>query len=262
MTRSMLSASWLVMLFLILMTGCAKLPSAAVDGVPALEDGVLTVATAITPPFESYDPVTSELTGFDIDLATLIAESFGVSIEWRVMAFADLIPALEEDEVEMVIAAMYVTPEREERVDFSRGYLDTGLVMVIPAGNDFIEDPLSITALRVGVKQGATGERWIDALAEANAGAIEIYRYEETRDSLEDLEAGFIDVVLNDHINSLIYIQSHPELKVGSEIMEGATLGIAVKEGNTSLLDVINQTLSSLEAQGVIDDLYSRWILS
>jgi polar amino acid transport system substrate-binding protein len=58
--------------------------------------------------------------GFDVDLAQMIARRIGVPVGWKVMGFADLPPALQGGLVDMVIAAMYITPQRLQIVDMSQ----------------------------------------------------------------------------------------------------------------------------------------------
>ncbi len=70
------------------------------------------VGTALTEPFEYHDLQTGELVGFDVAIAQRIADRLNVEIEWVEMPFANLIPALEDQYVDMTIAAMYITPER------------------------------------------------------------------------------------------------------------------------------------------------------
>lgn len=219
----------------------------------------LVVGTATTPPFEFYNE-DGDLVGFDIDLAYLLAEQMGQRIEWKVLAFADLLPALEAGDVDLVIAAMYITPEREKLVDFSLSYLETGLVMVVGEDADPINDPSNLEGLRVGVKIGATGERWIDGLVAEEGRNFELFRYQDTRDSLDDLRQGYLDVVLNDQINTLIYMHNYQGLKIGSDIIERANLGIAIREGNTEMLTQVNTCLENLKNSGELERLYERWI--
>ncbi len=240
-------------------TGCNAQEPVAQPIVSAV-DSTLVIGTAITPPFEFYGPETGDLVGYDVDLATSIAKSLGRRLEWRVLAFADLLPALQAGDVDMVLAAMYITPEREAMVDFSHPYLETGLVMVVRHDTPFIDDPLALAGLNIGVKQGATGERWIDALAAQSDDPFTIFRYEKTQSSLEDLASGFLDIALNDRINTLYYMQTNPGVKIGSDILEPASLGIAVRQGDHELLYAIDVVLDDLAASGMMDELYARWI--
>jgi len=223
------------------------------------QQGRLTVGTALTAPFEFHDPETGALVGFDVEIARAIAARLGVPVEWKEMAFADLLPTLEKGEVDLVIAAMYITPERQQRVAMSDPYLGTGLIMVVRATETDINTVDDLAGRVVGVKEGATGARFARHLQDQGM-AFTIQEYADTRDSLEDLSRGFADVVLNDKINSMEYIRTHRDLKIVGDILEPADLGIAVRQGDTELLALVNEVLQSLRDAGTLEKLYAQWI--
>ncbi len=231
---------------------------------PRLRDiqhaGKLVIGTALTSPFEFHDPATNDLVGFDVDLATLIANRLDVAVEWKEMAFADLLGELKVGKVDIVIAAMYITPARETLVDFTQPYLSTGLVMVVRAGEDRISDFESLAGKTLGVKEGATGEQWADMLRDEQGIAMTILRYENTLDSLDDLNTGLLDVVFNDKLNTLEYIKTHPGVQIVGDVFAPAGLGIAVQPGDDDLRAILNDVLSDLQQSGQIDCLFDQWI--
>lgn len=260
--------SWVGMGMLIWMVlaTCGRAPQPATPDAalaPRLQElqqqGRLTVGTALTAPFEFHDPETGALVGFDVEIAKAIAARLGVPIEWKEMAFADLLPTLEKGEVDLVIAAMYITPERQQRVAMSDSYLATGLVMVVRATETRLNRADDLAGRVVGVKEGATGARFARRLQDQGM-AFTIQEYADTRDSLEDLSRGFADVVLNDKINSMEYIKTHHDLKIVGDILEPASLGMAVRQGDTELLALVNDVLQSLRDTGKLEDFYAHWI--
>lgn len=221
--------------------------------------GRLVVATAITRPFEYHDERTNALVGFDVDLANAIARRIGVPVEWKEMGFAELLPTLQAGKADLVIAAMYITPQRQEIVDFSQPYLDTGLVVVVRADETAIGGLNDLAGKIVGVKESATGARYAARL-QAEGVPITVRKYLETSDSLEELENGYVDAVFNDKLNTLEYIKTHPGVKIVGEVFDPAGLGIAVRQGDRELLDLVNDVLRSLQASGELDRMYTRWI--
>ncbi len=229
--------------------------------------GVLMVGTAITEPFEYYDPDTGELIGFDIDTAEYIADKLGVELEWVEMPFANLIPSLQDRKVDMIIAAMYIKPEREELVDFSEPYINTGLVMVARPGLQAqVKTIQDLPGLKVGVKIGATGAELAQELI-AGGIALESKEYKDTFDSFLDLEIGRVDVVFNDYLNTLVYIKdSQSDLVIVTNeagevnFLSQAGLGIAVHQGDRELLDLINAALMEMSQDGSFDRLYEDWL--
>lgn len=230
--------------------------------------GVLVVGTAITEPFEFHHPETDELVGFDVDTAEVIADRLGVELEWVEMPFANLIPSLQERKVDMTIAAMYITPERESLVDFAHPYLDTGLVMVVrPETQPQVTRAEDLAGLRVGVKIGATGAQLAQELV-AGGIPLDVVEYKDTFDSILDLEIGRVDVVFNDYLNTLVYIKdSQSTLEIvtnGSdqiEFLSQVGLGIAVHAGDRELLDEINAALAAMKEDGTFDRLVAAWLM-
>lgn len=231
------------------------------------EKGVLVVGTSITKPFEFHASETEDLSGFDVDIAKYIANKLGVELEWVEMPFANLIPAVVEQKVDMTIAAMYITEEREALVDFSQPYIKTGLIMVTQANTaDSIHKVQDLAGKTVGVKIGATGETFAKALISEGID-VQIVPYQNSLDSLLDLEIGRIDVVFNDYLNTLVYLREYEAnlfICTGTDgnvlFLSNAGLGIAIHQGNGELLDKINVILDDMETSGYTEQLYTTWL--
>lgn len=231
--------------------------------------GILIVGTAITEPFVFHDPHTDALIGLDIDIANYIAEQLGVDIKFIEMPFANLIPALQDAKIDMVIAAMYITPEREILVDFSEPYLDTGLVIVgqadLPEKIKIVQD---LEGLKVGVKISATGARLAEELIIQGID-ITIIEYKNTLDSFLDLEVGRVDVIFNDYLNTLVYLKnSQAPLEIVTndmdeiEFLSKVGLGIAVSQDNHELLEFINTSLAKMKQDNFFEQTYNTWLFS
>jgi polar amino acid transport system substrate-binding protein len=233
------------------------------------EKGVLVIGTAITKPFEFRDPDTNELVGFDVDTANYIADKLGVEVDFKEMPFASLIPSLETRKVDMTIAAMYIKPEREEVVDFATPYMETGLVMVVrPELVDQVKTPEDLAGLKVGVKIGATGDKLAQELIDQGID-LDRSEYKETLESFIDAEAGRVDAVLNDYLNTLAYLKdTGSDLQIVTDengevnFLSNVGLGIAVHDGDTELLAAINEALAEMQADGTYDEIYQKWLLA
>jgi ABC-type amino acid transport substrate-binding protein len=90
--------------------------------------------------------------------------------------------------------------------------------------------------------------------------ALKLQAYSDTRDSLEDLVNGYVDVALNDKVNTIEYIKKHPELKIVGDVLEPAQFGIAVQKGDSGMLEIVNAALKDLRDQKKLDALYTKWV--
>lgn len=224
------------------------------------KSGKLVLATGNYIPFEFLDGETNEMVGYDIDLMRLMADKLGVELEVVDMDFTSLIPSLQSGKADVVCAAMYIKPAREEVIDFATPYMETGMVLVIPAENETIKSTDDLTGLRVGAKMGATSEAVLQDLLDKGAD-FEIVSYNETVDYMLDLQTGRIDAAVNDLLNQLEFNKTITGLKIVGEPFTSAKLGIAVQDGDAELLAFINECLTEFSSDGTMDEIYDRWIV-
>lgn len=224
------------------------------------KSGKLVLATGNYIPFEFLDGKTNKMVGYDIDLMRLMADKLGVELEVVDMDFTSLIPTLQAGKADVVCAAMYIKPAREEVVDFATPYMKTGMVLVVSSDNESIMSTDDLTGLRVGAKMGATSEAVLQDLLTAGAD-FEIVSYNETVDYMLDLETGRIDAAVNDLLNQLEFNKTKEGLKIVGEPFTSAELGIAVKDGDSELLAFINESLVEFSSNGTMDELFNKWIV-
>ncbi|MDC7240427.1 MAG: transporter substrate-binding domain-containing protein [Spirochaetales bacterium] len=222
--------------------------------------GKLVLATGNYIPFEFLDGETNEMVGYDIDLMRLMADKLGVELEVVDMDFTSLIPTLQSGKADVVCAAMYIKPAREEVVDFAAPYMKTGMVLVVPSSDTSIKSTDDLDGLRVGAKMGATSEAVLQDMLDAGAD-FEIVSYNETVDYMLDLQTGRIDAAVNDLLNQLEFNKTTDKLKIVGEPFTSAELGIAVQDGDAELLAFINDCLVEFTEDGTMDALYQKWIV-
>ena len=105
------------------------------------EEGVLTVSTdPAYPPQSSLNEETGEYEGFDIDVATAIAEAIGVDVAWEAPAWETIIAGNWNGRWDLSVGSMTITPEREEVLHFSTPYYYTPAVVAVAADDDSISD--------------------------------------------------------------------------------------------------------------------------
>ncbi|MDF2524792.1 MAG: hypothetical protein K0R31_2433 [Clostridiales bacterium] len=221
--------------------------------------GKLILATGNYRPFEYHDEKTDKIIGYDIDVAEKIAAKIGVPLEVREMQFTSLVPTLQNGQADFVIAAMYITDERRKVVDFAEPYMKTGMVIAVRSENSDIKTTDDLKGKVVGVKAGATSEKVAQELKDMGMN-ITIKSYKETVDYLLDLENGRLDAAINDLLNQLEYNKTHPNVKVVGDPFTNSELGIAIKKGDSELVELINSVLKEMKDSGESDKLYKKWL--
>lgn len=255
----------ILILIILLMAGCGQSSTTTKSANQSRIDeikknGKLVLATGDYRPFEYHDEKTNKMVGYDIDLTEAIAKKIGVPVEIKEMQFTSLIPTLQNGQADIVIAAMYITDQRKEVVDFADPYVDTGMVLVVNAGDTAIKSVKDLDGKVVGVKTGATSEKVAQDL-KAQGANITIKSYKETVDYLLDMENGRLDASINDLLNQLEYNKTHPNVKIVGEPFTKSSLGIAVKKGDKELIELVNTVLKEMKQNGEADKLYQKWLV-
>ncbi|MEA3376215.1 MAG: basic amino acid ABC transporter substrate-binding protein [Chloroflexota bacterium] len=218
--------------------------------------GLVTIGTnAEYPPFEFVDDE-GNITGFDIDLMTAIAEEAGFEFEFVNTRWDGIFVALASGEFDAVISAATITEEREEMVDFSDPYFNAGQRIAVRADETEIEGPEDLAGKRVGVQLGTTGDIWLTDETEA-----EVVRYDENTLAFQALDNGDVDAAAADGPTVVDIIQANPEmdLKVLDGVYTEEQYGIAVNPDRQDLLEAINQGLAAVKESGKYDEIYDKY---
>lgn len=150
-------------------------------------------------PFEYNEG--GELTGFDIELTEAIVARTDFEFGgFETFEFDSLIPALQNGNIDMIAAAMTITDDRDEQIDFSDSYYEANQAVLVSSSADF--DPSSRQDLEgsvVGAQSGTTGEGEVDKLIEDGIISEDDKRtYDNYELAVNDLESGNIDAVIID----------------------------------------------------------------
>ena len=208
------------------------------------------------PPFESVD-ADGSCVGYDIDLINAIGEKIGVEFIAEAMAFDAVVSAVQADPNTIGLSGISITEERKLSVNFSDGYIDAGLVVIMKADAGFasVDD---LKGKMIGVQLGTTS----DFKAEEITGAENVQTYSTFINAVLDLQGNQIDAVIVDAPVGMAILASmnDPSLVI-ADIDLGAAdwYGIAVNKANPELLEKINAALAELKAEGFFDALAAKY---
>jgi len=181
------------------------------------DDIVVATDTAFVP-FEFKQG--GEYTGFDIEMWKAIAEELGVEYELRPMDFSGIIPALQTGQVDVALAGITIKPEREEVIDFSDGYYDSGFRLMVPADSD-IANWDDLAGKTLAVKTGTSASDW----AEANLPDTELRKFPNIDNAYLELRTGRVDAAMHDTPNVLYYIVTADGAPVRYRLSQGQRAG-------------------------------------
>lgn len=243
---------------------CCVIGTFAACGSNEKDKNVIVFGTnAEFPPFESVASEgvissadgTQQYDGIDMVIANKIAESCGKTAVINNIEFDSLLIALQNGQIDACIAGMTITKDRAKEVDFSIPYYTATQVMIVKEGSD-IKSAKDMEGKKIAVVQGYTGETVVGELG---------YEYEAFKKGTEcvmELKNGKCDVVVIDSATAEKYVADNEGLVIveDSTAFDGEEYGIAVKKGNTELLDQINTMIEQMLADGTIANIADSYI--
>ena len=240
-------------------TAAAKEESTAAESTAAeskeAAGGKLVMATnAEFPPYEFHDG--DKIVGIDAEIAQAIADELGMELEIEDVAFDSIIPEIVSGKADMALAGMTVTEDRKASVDFSDTYA-TASQMIIVKEDSKIAGPDDLKGVTVGVQLGTTGDIYVSDL-EADGTTVE--RYNKGFEAVQALSQGKIDAVVIDGEPAKTFVSESEGLKILDEAFTVEEYAIAVKKGNTELLDKVNGALETLKDNGTLDEIVAKYI--
>ena len=228
-------------------------------GMTLIEDGKLTVVAELGfAPFEYMDEKTGEPVGFDVDVINAVAEKMGLTASYLPnQKFDTLVPIIKQGgKADVSIAAITITDERMESVDFSEPYLDSNQAIVVAKGSSETEETLNDASKQVVCQGGTTGDEWI---GENLPDAVRV-PVDDVTAALTGVQTGLYQAMVVDlPVASYMLSQSFSDLEIVKEIPTGEQYGIAVSKDNPELTQAVNKALEDMKSDGTMKDIETKW---
>ncbi|MFS0898596.1 glutamate ABC transporter substrate-binding protein [Mycolicibacterium litorale] len=208
--------------------------------------------------FSFRDPITGNITGFDVDIAGEIARDiFGspAQVDYRIMSSADRITALQNNQVDVVVKTMTITCERKKEVAFSTVYLNANQRILAPR-DSAITRAADLSGRRVCVVKGTTSLRRVQQISPPPI----IVSTVTWADCLVALQQRQVDAVSTDDAILAGLVAQDPYLHIVGPSMNQEPYGIGVNIENTALVRFVNGTLQRIRNDGTWSALYRKWL--
>lgn len=204
------------------------------------------------------DPITGDITGFDVDIAGEVARDiFGSpkQVEYRILASQDRVKALENNEVDIVVKTMSITCERRKQVAFSSVYLLANQRILAPR-NSPINQAADLSGKRTCAARGSTS---INRLQRISPAPI-IVSVVTWADCLVALQQRQVDAVSTDDAILAGLVVQDPFLHITGPNLNSEPYGIGINKDNSGLVRFVNGTLERIRRDGTWSTLYRKWL--
>ena len=230
------------------------------DTWPQIEaSGVLRVGVDPTfPPFAAADG--ADTRGLDIDLTRALAAELGLEPQFTHFGYDGLYDALATGQVDVLISALVVAPERTADVAYSDAYFDAGQVLIVGQGSA-VAGMAGLDGRTVAVELGALGH--VEAQAwQRRLPGLAVETYASVDDALAAVTAGAADAALVDGVGGRLYLRDH----AGSGLIRldppvaSEPYAMAVRIGDRTLHSRLNEALAGLARSGQLEEITNQWL--
>jgi polar amino acid transport system substrate-binding protein len=207
------------------------------------------------PPF-NYITDSGDVIGFDVDVAQEIATRMDMELDYVTTSWDGIIEGLRAKRYDGILGSMGITPERQERVNFTNPYYYSGPQLIVHKESG-ISGPEDLGAShKIGLATGTTFEE------DAKKLGVEVKLYEDDTQTLLELINGRIDGVLTDRIvglNAISNINGGDQLELVGSVLRSEKMGIALHKDDADLLEEVNSILADMREDGTLTEISGRW---
>ena len=258
--------SIIALLALLFFTGCAQMQqgSSSTSASPVLDRiqkrGELVVGTMGNMPPLNMTAKDGEIFGLEPDLARMMANAMDVRVRFVTRPFAELLPALQAGQVDMVMSGMTITPQRNMKVAFVGPYFISGKAFLTKIKTIALAkeaEEVNSPNTKIVALKGSTSQAFAEAVLDKTT-LVTTANYDEA-----------VDMVLKDKVQAMIAdypicvvsVFRYPEAGLLSVVtpLTYEPIGIAIPANDPLLMNWTRNTLNSLEASGNLDELRLKW---
>ena len=228
------------------------------------DKGVIVVGSeAAYEPFDYMED--GKIVGYNIDIMHEIARRTNLQIEHVNLPFNGLFPALIANKMDLVIAALTITPERVTRYAFTRRTSDTTHVLMVRANEENINTLEDLDGKIVAGQLASSFEkelRELDARLKADnkKGLRELKLYQSFPEMQVALANRQVDAVAISTPMAAVIMKKRPNLfKLSAALGDKQYLAWATRAEDTALRDYINEQIAVLEADGTLKTRQDKW---
>lgn len=204
-------------------------------------------STDYTIPIENVDGAYAD--GYDVQLAKTVADALGMEPVAVKMSFTGLIDALNNGQIDIIMAGMSATDERKQAVDFSEPYFVGGFGLLVKSDSPYA----SATSLSDFSGAAVLGQKdtLLDTVIDDIPGVNHLTPVDSVPSQLSQLNQGTCDAITFNTENTKGFLRANPglvavQLAEGRGFQETVPCNAGIKKGQESVLVKINDAIATV----------------
>jgi polar amino acid transport system substrate-binding protein len=255
---------------------CASADDTSEDLLAQICDkGTLTVSTdPAYPPQSSLNEQTGDYEGFDIDVATEIADRLGVDIAWEAPAWDTITAGSWNGRWDMSVGSMTPTNDRQEVLNFTEPYYFTPAVVLVHEDNTSVKDlSTDLDGAKIGVCSACTYEQYLEKDLSIEGFEFDfiiddaqVKGYDTDTTALQDLALGDgarLDAAMTSLTTAEGFIDSGQPLKIVGDPVFYEPLAVAIDKSAeadpAAFTDAVDQIVEEMHNDGTLTELSKKW---
>lgn len=203
-----------------------------------------------------------EIVGFDVDLAKEAAKRMGVQVEFKPINWGNKEKELDSANIDLIWNGLDITPERKERILYSKPYMDNRQILLVKKDSAFdIYSEYDLAGKVVGTQYGSNSRDYIEENKELKNSLKEFKTYVSFKEAFLDLAIGEIEVLIVDELAGRYEMNKQPFKFDVIDVTIGPVteIGIGFAKNNTELRDKVQTVFDSMIKDGTAQQISKNW---
>jgi len=201
-----------------------------------------------------------ELIGFEVDLAEILAQTMNVKLKFVTLPFTDLLPALQDGRIDVIMSGMTITAQRNLEVAFVGPYVVSGksvLSKSVVLGQIKEAKDLNNSGLKLAALKGSTSEEYVSQVAKSASLTL-------TNDydaAIKLIIAGEVDALVADYPSCALSQIRYPDQNfvILDEPLTTEAIGMALPMNEPQLLNSLQNFYHTMLMSGYLEELQYHW---
>ena len=223
-----------------------------------LDKGTLVLGLDDSFPPMGFRDENNNIVGFDIDVATEVANRMGVELKLQPIEWSTKEMELNTGSVDCLWNGLSIDDEREQAMDLSEPYMTNRMVLVVLNDSEYT-DQASLAGKTIGVQNGSTAEKILEESDFAKTIGNTI-GFKDNVTAFMELETKGIDAIFMDEVVANYAITSqNKDFKVLEDGLTEEEYAVGFKKGNTALKNEVQKYIDEMKADGTMTQISEKW---